>query len=120
MFVKDVFGFVINPEKENFVQRHDFIGKKELRIKVLPKEHLILLKVVTDREKDYEDIESIIQIEKDINWDFIIDEAISERVKVPWILIDLEEKMQKLRKITLIKEKYFGKIYNAEKRFSSK
>lgn len=118
LFVKDVFGFTLNFSSENFVQKQDFIGKKELIIKVLPKEYLILLKVVTAREKDYEDIESIVNVEKDLNWDFIIDEAISQRERVPWILIDLEEKMQKLSKKIFIKERYFDKIYKSEKMLS--
>ena len=57
LFVKDVFGFEI--EFEKFVQRHDFIGKKEIIVFTLSKEYLILLKAITNREKDYEDIETI-------------------------------------------------------------
>lgn len=113
LFIKDVFGFEI--EFENIQQRNDFIGKKELIILTLPKEYLILLKSITNREKDYEDIETIIKIEQNIDWDIIIGEAIKKRKNIPWILYDLEEKMQKLKKITFIKKEYFDKIYKEEK-----
>ena len=112
LFVKNVFGFEI--EFNNFVQRHDFIGKKEIIVSVLPKELLILLKSVTDREKDYEDIETIVKTEKNIDWNLIIDMAIKQRKNNSWVLIDLEEKMKKLKKITFIKKEYFDRIYKAK------
>ncbi|MGV8171759.1 MAG: DUF6036 family nucleotidyltransferase [Candidatus Woesearchaeota archaeon] len=112
LFVKNVFGFDIDLEK--FVQRHDFIGKKELIIFTLSKEYLILLKSITGREKDYEDIETIVKIEKNIDWNSIIDAAIQKRKQIIWILHDLEETMQKLKKITFIKKEHFDKIYKAE------
>lgn len=116
LFVKNVFGFPLEFDQKKIIQRHDFVGKKEIIIYVLPKEYLILLKVLTERERDYEDIETIVKIEKNIDWDFIVDEAINYRKKIPWILIDLEEKLQRLKKIAFIKEKYFKKIYEAEKK----
>lgn len=112
LFVKNVFGFEI--DFGAIIQRHDYIEKRELIILTAPKELLILLKAVTNRERDYEDIETIAKTEKNIEWDAIIDEAIRKRKQVPWILIDLEEKLQKLRKITFIKKQYFEKIYKAE------
>ena len=114
LFAKDVFGFEIETEK--FVQRNDFIGKKELIIFTLSKEYLILLKAITSREKDYEDIENIVKIEKNIDWNSIIDAAIQKRKQITWILHDLEETMQKLKKITFIKKEHFDKIYAAEEK----
>ena len=118
LFAKDVFGFEI--EKEKFVQRHDFIGKKELIIFTLSKDYLILLKAITSREKDYEDIETIVEVEKNIDWDSIIDAAIQKRRQMTWILHDLEETMQKLKKVAFIKKGHFEKIYEAERDFSKK
>ncbi|MCX6709883.1 MAG: hypothetical protein NTV63_02935 [Candidatus Woesearchaeota archaeon] len=112
LFVKDIFGFEI--EFEKFVQRHDYIGKRELIVFTAPKEYLVLLKSVTNREKDYEDMEAIAKAEQNIDWSFIVDEAIRKRKQIPWILIDLEEKMERLRKVTFIKEEHFNKIYAAE------
>jgi len=112
LFVKDVFGFEV--EFEEIIQRHDFIGKKELIIFTIQKEYLILLKSVTSREKDYEDIETIVKIDKNIDWNFIVDEAINKKKSNPWILIDLEKNMQRLKKITFIKKEFFDRIYKAE------
>lgn len=114
LFVKNVFGFKIELNN-NFMQRNDFIEKKELNLYVISEEYLILLKSLTNREKDFEDIQGIIKEKKDINWDFIIDEAIKQKNNNSWILIDLEETMQKLSKIIFIKKKYFKRIYEAEK-----
>lgn len=112
LFVKNVFGFEIDPKL--IIQRHDFIGKKDLIIKILSKEYLILLKAITGREKDFEDIDTIINLDKDINWEFIVTKAIEQKKNNSWILYDLEETMQNLRKKTFIKQIYFDMIYNAE------
>jgi len=112
LFVKDVFGFDIDFKK--FIQKHEYIGRKELIIYTVNKELLILLKAITNREKDYEDIETILSKEKNVDWGNIVDEAILRRNKISWILIDLEEKMLQLKKKTLIKKEYFDRIYKAE------
>ena len=112
LFVHDVFGFEI--EFGNFVQRHDYIGNKELVIFTAPKEYLIILKAVTSREKDYEDIETIVKAEKNIDWKSIVELAATKRKQVPWILIDLEEKMQMLKKVAFIKKECFDLIYKKE------
>ncbi len=105
---------------DNFVQRHDYIGKKELTVFTAPKEYLIVLKSVTNREKDYEDIETIVMAEKDIDWKGIAELAIKKRKQVPWILIDMEEKMRRLKKITFIKKEVFDEIYRAEEQAAGK
>lgn len=115
LFLNEIFGFKFSKRFKDYVkQRRDFIDKKELIINILPEEYLIILKSVTDREKDFEDIFEIVKQKKDINWDLVTDEAIEQRKNNEWILIDLEEKMQQLKKIVLIKEKYFKKLYKAQ------
>ncbi len=115
LFVKDVFGFKLTLNN-NFIEKNDFIDKSELNIYILPKEYLILLKSITNREKDYEDIETIIKLEKEIDWELIINEAIKQKNTNSWILIDLEETMQKLKKNIFIKKKYFDMIYAAQEK----
>lgn len=109
LFVKSVFGFNVEVD-EKFIQRNDFIEDSEFIIYVLPKEYLILLKAITDREKDLEDILTIVKKE-DINWDFIVDEAIKQKKKNSWLLLDLEKVLQEVKKVKFIKKKYFDKIY---------
>ena len=112
LFAMDVFGYKLN--FDNFLQRHDYIGKRELIIFTAPKEELVILKAVTNRDKDYEDIEIIAKTENP-DWGRIVDMAIARREQMPWILIDLEEKMQKLKKVTFIKKEVFEKLYKAER-----
>ena len=107
LFVKEVFGFEVN---QDIVQRADFLGKKELIIQIIGKEDLVLLKAVTSREKDLEDIETIIKIEKNIDWSYIIEEVIKQNNQ--WFILDLEETMQKLKKITFIPEKFFKRLHS--------
>lgn len=109
LFVKDVFGY--KPPFE-IAQRNDFIGKKELTLLIPPAEELILLKAITRREKDLEDIETILEFER-VNWQRIVDRAIEQKAGNEWILIDLEETLQELKKKHFIKQAVFDKLYNA-------
>ena len=68
------------------------------------------------REKDYEDIESIALVEKELDWRKIVQKAIIMRPKIPWILIDLEEKIRMLRKKVFIKKEILDMIYDEEEK----
>ncbi len=113
LFLRNVFGFELALELDQVTRRHDFLGKRELTLYVLPIEYIIVLKAITGREKDYEDIETIIRIEKSINWERVVELAITQKGKNQWILIDLEETMQQLKKITFIPSRHFERIYKA-------
>ncbi len=115
LFVISVFGFNIEFEMELFTHRYDFIHENELIIYVLPKEYLILLKAITDRERDYEDIENIVEKEELIDWELIISLALKQKKSNEWILIDLEKTLQKLKNKFFIKKRYFDMIYQAQK-----
>lgn len=112
IFLRNIFGIIFDEKaKDNIVERRDFIGNKEFRLYVPPIEYIVLLKAITNREKDYEDIISILKIEKNIDWDLITDIAISQRKNKEWVIIDIEETMKKLKKEFFIPEKYFKKLY---------
>jgi hypothetical protein len=115
LFVKNVFGYEISFNQEESIQRNDFIGKKELIIYTPTKEELVLLKAITNREKDYEDIETILSIEKVIDWNIIVNKTITQQKNNAWILIELEDTLQKLKKNHFIKQEIFEKIYNEQK-----
>ncbi len=114
LFVENIFGYKIEINQEKSIQKIDFIGKKKLSVLVLTKEELILLKAITKREKDYEDIETILKIEKSIDWKKLVEDAVKQKDNNPWILIDLEETLQQLKRKHFIKEEIFQKIYNAQ------
>lgn len=114
LFVKNIFQTELGKDMiDRFYARHDFIMKdKTLTIKVLNKEDIILLKSVTDREKDFEDILTIVERESEIDWDLIIDEAVKQHRKGnKTILLDLEETLQRLKKYVFIPKKHFDRIY---------
>jgi hypothetical protein len=114
LFVKDVFGCGVDLAQEAIVERRDFLGKRALVIHILPKEDLILLKAVTGREKDHEDIETIVKGEKTVDWEVIIDKAIRQSKDNEWLLLDLEATLLKLKRITFIPSKHFERIYAAQ------
>jgi predicted nucleotidyltransferase len=89
-------------------QLQDFNGNKLLRLKIISPEDLVLLKSVTSRERDIEDIVTIVQQQKDFNWSIVITEAALQKEK--WTLLDVEEKMQLLKDKLQIDSKYFKEL----------
>jgi len=118
LFLFDVLGFEFRGEyKEQIKEKRVFISDRgpELTVNLLPIEFVVLLKAITSREKDMEDIKDVLKIEKNLDWGLIIDEAVKQRGVKGWILYDLEEKMQELKKVVFIPSKYFERIYEREK-----
>jgi len=113
LFVKKIFRTELSEDmKKRFYARHDFAEKKSLIVYVLSKEDIILLKSITEREKDFDDILTICTTEKAISWNIIISEAISQHKKGDkWVLYDMEETMSKLKKYIFLKKEYFERIY---------
>jgi predicted nucleotidyltransferase len=114
LFIKKVFKTEIS---KNILERskeiRDFNGKNLLRIKILADEDLILLKSITSRKKDYEDIEIICKNNPHIDWKIITEEALNQFHKGDgFIVLDLEETMQKLKHSFFIKKEHFDKLYN--------
>ena len=73
-----------------------------------------MLKGVTERDKDFEDILTIIRKDKDFDWQYFIDEVIWQfNHGDKWVLIDVEKMMKELKKYIFIEEKYFKQIYKA-------
>lgn len=90
----------------------DFNQKRLLRIRVLSDEDLILLKAITERDKDYFDIEAICKNNPKVDWKAITEEAIEQAKKGDnFIVLDLEETMQKLKKDFFIKKEHFERLY---------
>ncbi len=118
LFVKKIFKTLLSPNmKENVFAAHEFKGKYNLKIKVLKKEYLIILKAVTSRDKDFEDILTILQKEKDFDWPYLIEEVSWQyQHGDSWVLLDLEKVMQELKKYLFIEEKYFKQLYKIGKK----
>lgn len=92
----------------------DYNKKSLFRIKILSDEDLVLLKSITNREKDFEDIKDICNLNKQLDWQVIIKEAIEQAKNADdFILLDLEETMKKLKEHIFLKQELFDKLYKA-------
>ena len=83
-------------------QIRDYNKKYQLRIKVISPEDLVLLKSVTSRERDLEDVEVIVNNTDNFSWKIVITEAKAQ--KESWTLLDVEETMQKVKNSVFIKK----------------
>lgn len=117
LFVKKIFRTRISEKmKEDLFAIHDFKEKNNFKVKVLRKEHLVLLKSVTERDKDFEDIKNITTKEKNFDWQYLVEEAIWQHEQGDsWILLDIEKTMRELKEYVFIEQKYFKQIYQAQK-----
>ncbi len=116
IFVKKIFQTNLSPKmKEDLFAIHEYKGKHTFTVKVLRTEQLVILKSVTDRDKDFEDIINIIKKDQDFDWNYLIDEVLWQTAHGDgWVLLDMEETMQQLKKYIFIKEKWFKKLYQAK------
>lgn len=114
LFVGNIFRTVFSKAmRERIWGRYNFQGKYTLTVFVLGKEDILFLKGITHRDKDFEDIKVIVEKEKKLNWDAIIQETLEQYQQGnEWALLDLEETLEKLKEITLIKQEYFDRLYS--------
>ena len=122
IFLKKIFKTAISPRmKEDLYAIHDFKGKNNLRVKVLRKEFIVLLKSVTERDRDFEDILTIIKKEKFFDWQYLIDEAIWQyKHGDSWVILDVEKMLLELKKYVFIEQKYLKQLYEAHaKKFNN-
>lgn len=113
LFVGKIFQTQLSKTiKQRAVARHDYVNSKSLLVYVLSKEDIVFLKSITQREKDFDDIRTIIEKESQFSWDVVIDEALFQSQQGDgWAILDLEETMNRLKEIVFIKKEYFDKLY---------
>jgi hypothetical protein len=116
LFVKKIFRTKLSEGmKEDVYAVHDFKDKYNLRIKVLRKEHLVLLKAITERQNDFDDIVTILKKEKSFDWQYLIDEVIWQfKHGDSWILLDIEKVMKELKEYVFIENKYVKQLYGVK------
>ena len=116
LFAKKIFRTNLSPRmKEDLYAVHDFKGKHNLKVKVLSKEYIVQLKSITERERDFEDILTIIRKEKNFDWHYIINEVIWQyRHGDSWTLLDTEKMLKELKKYIFVEEKYLKRLYAAQ------
>ena len=117
LFVSKIFRTVLSPKmKEEVYAVHDFTQKRKLRVNVMRKEFIVLLKSVTERDKDFEDILNMVKKEKNFDWQLLIDEVIWQHQHGDsFVLFDVEKMLLELKKYVFIEQKYFRMLYGAQK-----
>lgn len=118
LFIKKIFRTVISPRmKDDVFAIHDFKNKHNLKVKVFRKEHIVLLKAVTERDRDFEDILTIIRKEKNFDWQYFIDEVLWQTEHGDsWVLFDAEKMLRELKKYVFVEEKYLKQLYQVQKK----
>ena len=118
LFVKKIFRTFLSPKmEEDLFAVHEFRNQFTLKVKVLRKEHLVLLKAVTSRDRDFEDITLIVKKEKLFDWQYFIDEVIWQWEQGnDWALLDAEKMMEDLKEYVFIEKKYIDMLYAVEKK----
>src|SRR3989338_9206941 len=115
LFFGKIFRTLLSPRmKEDKYAVHDFKGNRLFRVNVLRTEHIVLLKSVTSRDKDFEDIVTIVRKDKHFDWQHLVNEAVWQHEHGDsWALLDIEKMMRELKQYALIEKKYFDQIYAA-------
>ncbi|MBI2663991.1 hypothetical protein HYX10_01470 [Candidatus Woesearchaeota archaeon] len=115
LFVKKVFKTIISPKmRADLYAIHEFKGKHTFKVKVLRKEFIMLLKAVTERQNDFDDIRTIAEKEKRLNWQYLVDEAIwQHKHGDEWILPEIEKMLTELKRYVFVEGKYIKQVREA-------
>lgn len=118
LFVKKIFRTQLSQKmKEDVAAVHEYKDVHTLTVRVLRTEHIVQLKAITGRDRDMEDIITMVKKDKNFNWQYLIDEVIWQHQHGDsWAILDTEKMMQELKKYVFIEEKYFKQLYKAQKK----
>lgn len=120
LFVHKIFKTLLSQHMKDDVDAiHEFKNNHNLRIKVFRKEHIVLLKAITERQNDFDDIQTILKKDKRFDWQYLIDEVIWQyQHGDTWVLYDMEKTIRELKKYVFIEDKYLQQLYHAEKKMT--
>ncbi|MDP3640097.1 MAG: hypothetical protein Q8R53_02745, partial [Nanoarchaeota archaeon] len=109
LFVKKIFQTLLSPKMtEDVFAVHEFKGKHTLTVNVLRKEMLVILKSVTSRDRDFDDIVTIVRNDKHFDWAYFLEEVQWQVQQGDgWVLLDVERMMRELKAYVFIPEEYF-------------
>jgi hypothetical protein len=117
LFVKKIFRTILSERmKEDVFGEYEYHGKKGiLKVRALRKEILVLLKAVTERSRDFEDIVKIVKREKNFDWEYFTNEVLWQAAHGDsWVLLDSEKMLLELRNYVFLEEKWLKKLYASE------
>lgn len=112
LFAKKIFHTETSPKmKEDLYAVHEFKSAHIFRVNVLRKEHLVILKSVTERKNDFDDIKKIVEKEKTFDWQYLVDEVLWQYKNGDnWVLIDTIKMLHELRKYVFVEQKYLKQL----------
>jgi len=115
LFETKVFRTRLSPAmQEGTGAVHEYRQGLTLTIKVIRPEHITYLKGITDRANDLKDIKTILDKEKDFDWDVLVDEAVWQHQHGDsWALLDTEKTLNELKEEHFIEEKQLKRLYDA-------
>ncbi|MEK6950916.1 MAG: hypothetical protein AABX13_04305 [Nanoarchaeota archaeon] len=115
LFIGSIFRTLLSPKmKEDLFAVHEFKSEHTLTVKVFNSEFIVLLKSVTSRDRDFEDIVTIVKKDKHFGWQYLIDEVLWQyQHGDSLVLLDVEKMLQELKKYVLVEEKYFKQLHQA-------
>ena len=115
IFLKKIFKARLSPKmRDDLFAIHEFRGKKfTFKVNVLRKEHIVMLKAVTERTNDFDDILNILEKEINFDWQYFFDEVWWQyNHGNDWIVLDVERTLLELKKYIFIPQKFIDQIYN--------
>ena len=113
LFAEKIFQTLLSPRmRDDVAATHDFKEQHLLHVNVLQPEQIVILKSVTDRQNDFDDILTILERTKTFDWQYVMDEVGWQYAHGDgWVVFDMEETLQQLKKHLLIEEKYLTQLY---------
>ncbi|MBI1969089.1 hypothetical protein HYS48_00205 [Candidatus Woesearchaeota archaeon] len=81
---------------------------------MLRTEHIVILKAVTERSRDFDDIRTIVEKNKHFEWQYFIEEVLWQyHHGDSWVLLDVKKMLKELKQYVFIEEKYLRQLYDA-------
>ena len=112
IFVTKIFQTLLSPRmKEDVFAVHEYKGTHTLTVHVFRTEHIVLLKAVTERKNDFEDIRTLVTRDTHFDWQYLIDEVVWQyKHGDGWVLVDMIKTIKELKKYVFIEEKYLKQL----------
>lgn len=117
LFAQTVFRSQLSPlMQEDITQVHEFGSKRQLKMSVMNTEHIVYLKGITERKRDFEDILLITTKDKHFSWEKVIDEAVWQHEHGDdWALVDTEKTLQQMKAYMPIDKKHLERLYEKQR-----
>ena len=118
IFVKQIFRTLLSPTmKKDTYAVHEFGTINKLKMNIFRTEHIAFLKAITERRNDFDDIQKILNNDKNFDWQYFINEVLWQYAHGDsWALIDAEKTLEELKKYLPIDGKYAKQLRDAVKK----